>query len=217
MSLTFAHIACVNTIKEKTVDMALRIAALKTTKIFWPDEFDRDDTRIYTISLDGVHFQGMEVTHPFLSKDPSWYSHKGNGPGLAYLMALDIRESQIVYFSGAKKASTHDKRIFLEPNGLRDRMRVGKKGIGDKAFRGKEGDGRVPISCPNSHNHPDVRKFQARGRARQETLFGRMKGSFQIMAQRFRFKDVDMHQIVFEAVVVLLQYQFDNGRPLFDV
>jgi hypothetical protein len=216
MAMDYKHLGHKETLREKTKLFTLKMALLRPIKIAWPAEFDQGNFRNYLFSLDGVHFEIMEVTHEELSKDPSWYSEKFNGPGMMYLVAVDIKQSRIVYASDGDKASEHDKTVFLLPGGLRDRTRPGKKGVGDKAFRGKRGDGRVPISTPSSHHTPDVREFQARVKSRQETLFKRMKGSFRILSTKFRHRDLDLHEIVFDAVLVILQYQFDNGRPLFD-
>jgi len=216
MAMKFSRLGVRSTISDWTWSMVLRIAALKPLKIVWPDEFDQPDSIVYQYSVDGVHFQKNEETHPTMSKDPSWYSHKGNGPGVAYEVAMNIWKSEIVHISdGYRKASVHDKTIYEEPGGLRDKTQPGKKGIGDRGYRAKKGTPRLPVCTPNSHNTEQVRKFQGRARARQETFFARCK-NFGCLKNKWR-AEVDKHSIAFEAVCVILAYQFENGHPLFEV
>ena len=48
------------------------------------------------VSLDGTDFRIMEPTE----FDPKWWSHKFNGPGLRYEVALCIRTGDIVWVNG---------------------------------------------------------------------------------------------------------------------
>ena len=73
-----------NPCRDWTWRMVQRMAALKAAKIKWPVEFDQAISIIYCYSVDGVHFRKHEEYHRTMSKDPSWYSHKGHGPGIAY-------------------------------------------------------------------------------------------------------------------------------------
>jgi len=216
MSMQYQELGVRQTIADWTWLMVLRIAALKPLKVQWPDEFDQDNAVVCCYTVDGVHFKRYEVTHETLSKDPSWYSHKGNGPGIAFEVAMNIWKSEIVHISkGHRKASQHDKTIYMEKDGLREKTKLGKKGIGDRGYRTKRGEPRLPVCTPNSHNTEAVRNFQARARARQESFFGRCN-NFQVLYDTFR-GDVEKQSIVFVAVCVILAYQFENGHPLFDV
>ena len=60
-----------------------------------------------------------------------------------------------------------------------------------------------------------VRQFKKRVTARQETLFKRFK-DFGILRQRFRH-GFEQHKVVLDAVAVIVQYDMENGHPLFDV
>lgn len=216
MAVEHQELGVRDTLSKRTWDMVLRIVALKPLVISWPDEFDRQNTVVYCYTVDGVHFRKYEETHETMSKDPSWYSHKGNGPGVAYEVAVHLWKSEVVHISeGHRKASTHDKTIYLEPGGLGEKTQPGKKGIGDRGYRTKKGEPRLPVCTPNSHNKEAVRKFQARARARQESFFGRAK-NFGCLKRDFR-GDVEKHSTLFEAICVVLSYQFKNGHPLFDV
>ena len=217
MGVDFHRIGIHHTIREWTWDMTTKIAALLVNKVKWPDEFDQQNTAIYCYSVDGTHLRTYEQTHPTLSKDPTWYSHKGGGAGVAYEVAVNIWKSQIVHISKKyRKASVHDKTIYQEPGGLNSKTRPGKKGIGDRGYRTKKGEPKLPVCTPNSHNTPEVRKFQGRARARGETFFGRMH-NFRIIDDKFRFYDIEKHSVVVDAIVTILSYQFENGHPLFDV
>ena len=56
---------------------------------------------------------------------------------------------------------------------------------------------------------------QSRARARHETFNGRIK-NFGCLDDRFRH-GMEKHKICFEAVCVIVQYQLENGSPLFDI
>jgi hypothetical protein len=87
---------------------------------------------------------------------------------------------------------------------------AGKKVIGDKGYRGEK----AIISTPNSHDPEDVRHFKSRVRARHESFNAKIK-NFACLDVRFRHGIVK-HRICFEAVCVIVQYQLENGSPLFD-
>ena len=203
---------CEKTCREWCWEFTSKFAQLKTEKIQWPEEWchpNNPGVPIFLYTVDGVHFRSQEPKHPTLSKNRAYYSHKGNGPGLTYQLALDIWRSRIVQMQGPYPASTHDITIFR--NGLKQQTPFGKRGIGDNGYRGE----REILSLPNSHDHPELRKFKSRARARQESLNTRIQ-NFNILKDRFRH-NIKKHKIVFEAVCVIVQYQFDNGSPLFEV
>jgi len=204
------------TISKRVWAMVRCIRALKVTKIKWPERFDRDDTETHIYSVDGKHCRCHEQMHPEFSKDSSWYSHKSGGPGVAYEVALDIWNCSIVHVSqGIRKASKHDKTIYTEDGGLRSKTREGKKGIADKSYKAKKKEAPLPINIASSHNTERVRKFESRVKPRQESFFGRM-ANFGVISGDWRH-EIELHCLAFEAVCVILQYQFENGHPLFDV
>lgn len=192
------------TIGLKVKEYAKRIQALKHSKIKFGG-FDKDE--IFLLSLDGVHCRTFEVR-----KDPStkWYSHKHHGPGVTYLLGIAIKTSRLIWIDGPYPASKHDITIY-RTGGLKQLMKPGKRGIGDSAFSGE------PNSISISHNEDsaEVRKYKGMVKARHETFNSRIK-SFDILASIFRH-DIALHQACFEAVCVLVQYDMENGHPLFDV
>ena len=67
--------------------------------------FDEDDVEVFLMSIDGVHCRIQEPQHPTLSQDPSYYSHKFNGPALHYELGLSIHKSCLVWINGLFIAS----------------------------------------------------------------------------------------------------------------
>jgi len=140
-------------------------------------------------------------------------SHKFNGPGLRYEVALSLKYGHIVWLNdpypcGAWpdiKIFRHCLRTFLEPN---ERVEADNGYIGDD-----------PVVCKTPggfHSRIERRgKERARIRARHETVNARLK-SFRILADVFRHDIVD-HAKIFRAVAVLVQLSIQNGEPLFSL
>ena len=76
-------------------------------------------------------------------------------------------------------------------------------------------DLRKELSLPNTFDAKTLNNFKSRARLRHETFNGRLK-SFAILSETFRH-GFDKHKFVFEAIAVTVQYQIENGSPLFDV
>ena len=79
-------------------------------QIVWPDEWHTE----FTISVDGVHCRFHELEDEELAKNPENYSHKYNGPGLAYELALSIFDNKLVWISDQHKPSKSDLAIWKE-------------------------------------------------------------------------------------------------------
>lgn len=188
-----------------------KVRALKKQKIVWPEEWEDDDSPIFIYSVDGTHAQVSEPRHPTMSKNPKYYSHKNKKPALTYELALSLWESRLVWINGPMKASVHDLTVFRKRDGLKDKTPVGKKGIGDLGYRGEKGI----ISTPSSQDPPGLRHFKSRARSRQETFNARIK-FHKILDTRFRHK-LEKHEIAFEACCVIVQYQMENGSPVFAI
>jgi hypothetical protein len=207
---------CIQTARKWGWYFARKIQALKDEKIVWPERWTNghpslndEDNPIFIISVDGVHCHVNEPRHPTLSKNPKYYSHKSGQAGVDYELGISVFENRLVWMNGPYKASVHDITIFRDK--LMAKIPAGKKVIGDKGYRGEK----AIISTPNSHDPPDVRHFKSRARARQESFNSRIK-FFACLENRFRH-GLAKHKICFEAVCVIVQYQLENGSPLFDV
>ena len=88
---------------------------------------------------------------------------------------------------------------------------AGKRVIADNGYRGEK----AIISTPNSHDPPELQKFKSHARSRHESFNSRLK-EFGSLEQCF-CHCFAKHKLVFEAIVVICQYQLENGSPLFDV
>jgi len=157
-----------------------------------------------------VHCRFHEVKNATLSKDKKFYSHKFNGPGLAYELALDIWEDRLVWMRGPFKAGKGDYDIFQEE--LRKKMPRGKVAVVDRGYK-KKGDNKV--APPNSHDEAQLQKFKARARMRQENFNCRIK-KYDCLKYDFRHS-MERHGDCFEAVCVICVYEMELVSPLFQV
>lgn len=174
----------------------------------------------HIISVDGVH---CRINEPRMNNPGSvHYSHKFNGAGVGYELGIAIFSNRLVWIAGPFPASRHDLTVFRggklnepkDPNALIFKIPQGKKGIGDSAYTAEAGEnGKMEVS--RSEDLPDVKKFKARAKARHETFNGRLK-AFQVLDIPFRHRQLS-HAAVFEAVCVAVQYDIENGSPLFDM
>lgn len=172
----------------------------------------------FLITVDGVHCRIREPRR----RDPGSqnYSHKFNGAGIAYELGIAIRAQRLVWIAGPFKASMHDLTIFRggKPNEEKDaralifKIPQGKKAIGDSAYKGEAGPG-GKVSISHDEDSAQLKKFKARAKARHETFNGRLK-SFNVLDLPYRHMKIE-HAIVFEATCVAVQYDIENGHPLF--
>ena len=111
-----------------------------------------------------------------------------------------------------KPGENSDLQIFCKENdGLKSKIPDGTKVIGDRGYRGEQ----EKVSIQNPHDRASVKAFKKRSRARHESFNGRIK-QFKVLAEQFRHT-VPKHQAVFEDVCIILQYEMENGHPLFKV
>lgn len=187
----------------------MKIAALKEKKIVWSKDLLSHETEIIAISVDAVNFRTWEKKHPTLNKDPKFYDHKHNSCGFKYEIAVRIYEPEIAWFNGPKRCGMNDKTVFKE--GLKEKLEStpGKRGVSDGGYE-------FGLLClPNSKDPQELKKFKSRARCRHETLNGRLV-HFGILQYTFRH-GMKRHEVAFTAVAVIVQYQMDNGFPIFDV
>jgi hypothetical protein len=175
---------------------------------------------VHIITIDGVH---CRIEEPRVHNPGSaHYSHKFNAAGVGYEIGIAIYSSRLVWIAGPFPASRHDLTIFRggkpdedkDPNALIFSIPAGKKAIADSAYSAEAGDGgTIVISRPG--DPPDLRRFKARAKARHETFNGRLK-SFRVLDVPYRGLRLQ-HASAFEAVCVAVQYDMENGHPLFDM
>lgn len=175
-------------------------------QIVWPTGWETN----FTISVDGVHCRFHELEDDELAKNPENYSHKFNGPGLAYELALSIFENKLVWMRGPFKPSKSDLGIYQGE--LKGMLPVDKRVVCDGGYRDKN-DPR--LATPNSHDDPKLLSFKSRCRMRQESFNKRIK-RFGCLRQDFRHS-VDRHGDCFEAICVTCVYEMELISPMFDV
>jgi DDE superfamily endonuclease len=165
------------------------------------------------MSLDGTHCPVVEPTE----FDPEMCSPKLNHAAYAYEIGVSTRRSAIIWMNGPFKAGKYtDIKIFRE-KGLRQQMPNGKKAIADKGYNGEPDF----LATPNRMDSHVLKKFKRRARARHESLNTRLK-NFKCLAHTWRHgslgDDRDLkHQAAFEAVCVIVQYEMEIGKGLFDI
>jgi len=197
-----------NTVRKWTWFFVKRMAALRASKIVWPA--DGAWMTDFIVSVDGTHCNFPDPKHATLSKDPRYFSHKHNGAGLAYELALSLFSSTLVWLKGPIPAGTSDLAIYKSD--LKAKIPIGKKAITDRGYN----DANDPrLAQPNSHDSADLKEFKARARMRQEVFNGRMK-RFHCLKNPFRHKE-HQHGDCFVAVAVICCYEMELVSPLFDV
>lgn len=191
------------------------IQALKEKKIKWIfDEMPGEVDEFFFLSVDGVH---CHIFEPRFMPSSSWYSHKFNKAGLSYEIAVSIYHDKICWVNGPFPAGQNDLKIFSKPNGLLSKIPENKRVIGDEGYVGAP-PGKV--ATRNEFDNQDVKDLKKRAKARQETVNQKLK-SFQVLSGTFRTTGEQRfakHQSAFEACLVIIQYELDNGsRKLMKV
>ena len=91
----------------------------------------------------------------------------------------------------------------------------GKKVVVDRVYGTKKTpDDHAKLSLPNLCDDKKTANFKARLRCRHESFNGRIK-QWRSLYDTYHHAS-STHASVFEAVCVIVQYQMENGSPLFD-
>ena len=163
------------------------------------------------LSVDGTDCPVFEPW-PF---DPKLYSHKTNGPGLRYEVAVAISTGYIVWLSGPHKAGKTDQQIFKE--GLKHELCVDEYVEVDAGYRGDE-----KFMRPSMGWDSKERKEKSIVRGRHEIINGKLK-NYNVLTTYFRHmkpsnKFMEKHKMCFYAVAVMTQLKLDSGADeIFDV
>jgi hypothetical protein len=201
-----------------------RIAAMKAKKIRWEHAANEEHLEIFSISDDGTDFKLQEWKHATLPRDNAGCSHKMKHAAAKYEVVLSVHRAKVVHIAGPFKGGTHDLEMFRQ-GGLKEKLthlnrtlrgiRRVKLCLADRGYHSKQNDEACLFSLPNGFDSKALNNYKSRGRLRHETFNGRIK-NFKCLSDTFRhgFKK---HKDVFEAVVVIVQYQMDNGSPIFEV
>ena len=192
-----------------------RIAVLARKKIVWGDWLDSKDTEVFAISTDGVDFKMWERQHPDYPVDSKAMSHKFRSCGAKYIIALSVFESKCVFIEGPFRGGKGDLDMFKESGLMQKMIANGKVCIADRGFWSKLQHERDCFAYPDYMDSKELGNFKTRARLRQETFNRRLK-HFEALSGTFANGFVK-HGIALRAVAVLVQYQMDNGSPLFSV
>jgi hypothetical protein len=199
--------------RDRTWDFICAIRSLEAEKITWPVGGFNDGT-ILVFSVDGTH---CPIEEPRKNPNANWSSHKFKGPGLAYELAICVHEPKLVWVNGPFRAGESDSEIFRKLNGLRSKLLPGQMAIGDRGYAG------LPdVSTNNPEDDRVTSTFKRRARARHESFNARIK-RFAVTSTAFRcYHDHhgetvhDSHRACFVAVCVIVQYEMENGHPIFE-
>jgi hypothetical protein len=197
----------------------MRIAALKAMKVVWPDDLDDPATELFTISIDGVDFNMNEIQHPTFNVDKKACSKKSNSCAAKYEIALAVHRPKCVHLAGPFIGGKHDLVMFREGGLKKKLIEVRKKklakAIVDRGYRTDLDDEQGLFAMPDNMDSKELKKFKTRSRLRHENFNFRIK-AFGILQHKFRH-GFEKHGFAFEAVVVIVQYQMDNGSPIYKV
>lgn len=205
-----------NTSRKCCWEYAQALQKLKKDKIKWTCE-DWDDLpeESFIASVDGVHCRISEVRQ---NPSKEWFSHKHNGPGVSYELAISIYgPKSLIWINGPFPAGHSDLKIFRQPNGLKDNIPEGKRVIADQGYTSE-----LMLSTRNPCDSYELKELKRRAKARHEVFNGHLK-TFKILSERFRctqgdgYERLDKHKTVFEGCAVLVSYEIEDAHPLFTV
>ena len=146
---------------------------------------------------------------------PEMYSHKFNGPGIKYEVAICIRTGHIVWINGPFAASTSDPTIF--ENGLSNELEENEVVEADGVYRGPD-----KAMLPQQGIDSAERKQKSVARGRHEVVNGRLK-QFNVLTTHFRHMKpnrnamFERHGFCFTAIAVITRLKFEHGGQTFDV
>ena len=157
------------------------------------------------------------------------YNFSQNDSGLTSEIGMAINRPAIVWHRGGFPASHHDITTFRggkkedgidkwDKRALYFNIPDGKRGVGDSGYAGEP----HKVTVAKYHQSRELKEWLGRVKNRHETLHTRLK-SYCILKNRFRHgkkgtqSKIDEHTSAVEAVLVMTQYDFENGHPPFSV
>jgi hypothetical protein len=191
-----------------------KIAALKALKIVWDPRLNSSESERYVVTVDGTDFRTWERKHPTLNQDRKQCSKKFNHGAVKYEIAVSVYTNKAVWINGPFRGGMHDLTMLREGN-LINLIADGKKAIADRGYISGVPEEKAKLSLPNEFDPKILNNFKSRARLRHETFNGRLK-FFASLSETFRH-GFDKHKFVFEAIAVTVQYQMENGSPLYVV
>ena len=146
-----------------------------------------------------------------------------------YEFVVSSVERKILHINGPFVPSAHDITIFRggktseskdkwNKTALYFKVPDGKKVVADSAYQGEPSK----VMTSNREYPKEVQTWLSDLLARGETLHKDLK-AWNILYNRFRHNakssqaKMDLHQMVLEAVAVIVQYGYENGHGMFDL
>ena len=165
------------------------------------------------LSNDGVDFQVPEP-QPF-SKDN--FSHKFNGPGIRYEVALSIKSGDICWINGPfPPGKYNDLQIFRQ--GLRDKLMKNERVLCDSGYYGDDPEYCCTKNGFRVHRNKEEKKLYRKAintiLGRHETVNGRMKWFQCLTSYRHSY---EKHKIFFTAIAVIVQVSIETDSQLFHI
>jgi hypothetical protein len=191
-------------------DWIKHIAGLEKHVIFWPKALDSATSETASHSTDGVDKKTWERKHETLPYDKKKYTKKHAHGGLKFQLTLCAQRSRCIDIFGPVRGGMGDKEM-LERSGILKRLKKGKLVIADRGYINDKW--KEQVSWPHEHDSKEANNFKSRVRLRHETFNGRMS-FFGTMTQTWRHTDEQLG-FAFRAVAVIVQYQMNNGSPLY--
>lgn len=205
---------CVKTFRKWSWYFIKKISELKDDVIKVERRFENLPVEVAVncfVSIDGTDCPVFEPW-PFDSK---MYSHKINGSGLKYEVAVAISTGFIVWINGPFKGGKPDQEIFKE--GLKHHLYDDECVEDDSGYKGDD-----KFMRPTMGSDSKGRKQKSIIRGRHENINGRLK-IFNVLTTYFRHmkpnnKFMEKHKKCFNAVVVVTQLKLEfGGEKLYDV
>ena len=175
------------------------------------NRYKNDQGNDCLLSVDCCDFR-IEEPYPFeLEWSKNWFSHKFDGPGLRYKIALCILTGDVCWINGPFPCGQkNDWTIFKSE--LLNYLDANERVEADDGY--SAGDPEF-VKTPSGIHHPEEFKdCRRRVMGRQETINARNK-NWGALSKVFRH-DMLKHQLVFRAVSVLVQISLNNDNPLYD-
>ena len=212
---------CEEYIGDKVIEYGMKMAKVGMKKI----TFNLKQHVKLGRTIDCCTFMCFEMR-----QDPSteWFDYKTHSCGLKYQFCLATREPKVCHISGPHIPSKHDITVFRggdadekeedrDQSALYFKVEDDERLIGDAGYSGEP----TKVVTTKDEHSSELKEFLARAKNRQETFHTRLK-SFNILGQRFRHgvntKDrMRLHKMAVELVASIVQYDYENGHPPFDI
>ena len=159
------------------------------------------------MAIDGLHFRINEPS-PFSKK---WYSHKLQGPGLTYEIAVAIRSGDIVWAYGGYPAGEYPDDVMA----CEAFVNVIDRELGEHVIADDKYNHLPFFLCPVKDSFTERDLIMRRILARHENVNSRVR-RFRILRDYY-IGNLKFHPTIFKAIVNLCQVEIDNMHKLPDV